>query len=103
MKDFNHNPYNIPNKNYKNKNTGKNTSNNTSTSKNILKYQDSKFRIKVGKIESEIFRSLLSNTTDPVLIDMYSRILERWDRENVEFTLSLSASEKIHKLFSKDF
>lgn len=99
MKDFNSNPYNIPDKKYRNI---KNNTSKLSTDNLIVKYQDSKFRIKVGKIESEIFRSLLPNTKDPELRIMYSRILERWDRENTEFTLSLSASERIHKSFNKD-
>lgn len=97
MKDFNSNPYNVPSKTYKNKNTR-----DTSNDHIAGKYQDNKFKIKVGKIESEIFRSLLPNTNDPELRIIYSRILERWDRENTEFTLSLSASERIHKSFNKD-
>lgn len=94
--DNNSNPYNLPIKTYKNK-------------KLVIpanpiagKYQDPKFRIKVGRIESEIFRKLIQTTNDPELRNMYSRILERWDRENTEFTLSLSASERIHNSFSKD-
>ena len=94
--DNNSNPYNLPSKTYKNKKLV------IPANPIVGKYQDPKFRIKVGKIESEIFRKLIQTTNDPELRNMYSRILERWDRENTEFTLSLSASERIHNSFNKD-
>lgn len=101
MKDFNPNPYNVPSRTYKNKKDIKNTK----VTEEPIQYgrsQDSKFRIKVGKFESEIFRNLIQTTNDSELRLIYSKILEKWDRDNQEFTLSLSASERIHKSFNKD-
>lgn len=96
MKDYNSNPYNLPSRTYKNKKLG------IPANDIAGKYQDNKFKIKVDRSNIGIFRNLLETTNDPELKDMYSRIVERWDRENTEFTLSLSASERIHKSFSKD-
>lgn len=93
---MNHNPYNVPSKIYKNKKLG------LPASDIAGKYQDNKFKIKVDRSNIGIFRNLLETTNDPEFKIMYSRIVERWDRENTEFTLSLSASERIHKSFSKD-
>lgn len=101
MKDFNPNPYNVPSRTYKNKKDIKNTK----VTEEPIQYgrsQDSKFRIKVSKIEILIFKELINTTDDPELRLMYSKIIERWDRDNQEFTLSLSASERIHKSFNKD-
>ena len=92
--DYNSNPYNVPSKPYKNKKQGIPANDITG------KYQDNKFKIKVDRSNISIFRSLLENTNDPEFKIMYSRIVERWDRENTEFTLSQSASDRIHKSFS---
>lgn len=92
--DYNSNPHNVPSKPYKNKKLG------IPANDIAGKYQDNKFKIKVDRSNISIFRNLLETTNDTGLRLMYSRIVERWDRENTEFTLSQSASDRIHKSFS---
>lgn len=95
---MNHNPYNLPSRNYKNSTRDKKIG--IPANDIAGKYQDNKFKIKVDKSNISIFRNLLETTNDPELKLMYSRIVERWDRENTEFTLSQSASDRIHKSFN---